>query len=142
MFLTQYNFSKYGEFVFQKEQGPIRYQPNQTADCADAPKVYCWILRKTAKEELFQVLYVGKTKYTIKGRMGQHRQGFKQTKKGYQTAKLLSDLHSQGNVIEVWAREATHKHIEINGHRSEKEISHYSIEEEFFIALLEPQLNA
>jgi hypothetical protein len=137
MFLSQYKFSKFGEFILRAENRELHYESSGAFDCLETPKVYCWISQQNSK-----VLYVGKTKSSIKGRMGQHRQGFKKTKKGQKNAKTLFALLSQGNVIEIWARDATCKPIEINGYVSEIEMNHYSIEEEFFIALLKPQMNS
>ena len=142
MFLSQYKFSKFGEFILRAENREFHYESNGAFDCLETPKVYCWISQQNSNNKKHEVLYVGKTKSSIKGRMGQHRQGFKKTKKGQKNAKTLFALLSQGNVIEIWARDATCKPIEINGYVSEIEMNHYSIEEEFFIALLNPQLNS
>ena len=88
---------------------------------------------------------MGKTKYSITGRMAQHRQGFKGkanngsisgSKKHIKLIEILEKNHS----VEIWARKAENKMLVING-IAKKQISHLSVEEEFFIAHFSPHLN-
>ena len=136
-------FEKYGSFHYETTSNKISYKPKERiVDCNQTPKVYVWLHLLDNEEE---IIYVGKTKYSITGRMAQHRQGFKGkanngsvsgSKKLIKLIEILEKNHS----IEIWARKAENKIFEIKGIDT-KEISHLSVEEEFFIECFKPDLN-
>jgi len=141
--LAEAAFEKYGSFHYDTTSNKIIYKPKENIiDCKKTPKVYVWLHLLDNEEE---IIYVGKTKYSITGRMAQHRQGFKGkanngsvsgSKKHIKLIEILEKNHS----VEIWARKAENKMLVINGIAKE-EISHLSVEEEFFIAHFSPHLN-
>jgi hypothetical protein len=141
--LEEAAFEKYGIFHYETTSNKIIYKPKEgIVDCKQTPKVYVWLHLLDNEEE---IIYVGKTKYSITGRMAQHRQGFKGkanngsvsgSKKHIKLIEILEKNHS----VEIWARKAENKLLEING-IAKKHISHLSVEEEFFIECFDPELN-
>lgn len=141
--LTEAAFEKYGSFHYDTNSNKIIYKRKEgVVDCKKTPKVYAWLHLLDNEEE---IIYVGKTKYSITGRMAQHRQGFKGkanngsvsgSKKHIKLIEILEKNHS----VEIWARKAENKMLVING-IDKKEISHISVEEEFFIECFDPELN-
>ena len=73
--LAEAAFEKYGSFYYDTSSNKIIYKPKEgKVDCKQTPKVYVWLHLLDNEEE---IIYLGKTKYSITGRMAQHRQGFK-----------------------------------------------------------------
>ena len=54
--------------------------------------------------------------------------------------KKLIEILEKNHSVEIWARKAENKMLVING-IDKKEISHLSVEEEFFIECFDPELN-
>ena len=141
--LEQAAFEKYGSFYYDTTSNKIIYKPKEgKVDCKQTPKVYVWLHLLDNEEE---IIYVGKTKYSITGRMAQHRQGFKGKAKngsvsGSKKQIKLIEILEKNHSVEIWARKAENKMLEING-IAKKQISHLSVEEEFFIECFDPDLN-
>jgi hypothetical protein len=77
--------------------------------------------------------------------MAQHRHGFKGkanngSVSGYSKFITLKEILDRNHSIEIWARKAENRTFEING-IDKKELSHLSVEEEFFIECFKPYLN-
>ena len=142
--LEQAAFEKYGSFHYDTTSNKIIYKPKEgLVDCKQTPKVYVWLHLLDNEEE--EIIYVGKTKYSITGRMAQNRQGFKGKANNGSVSGLskfikLKEILDRNHSIEIWARKAENRTFTING-IAKKEISHLSVEEEFFIAHFKPYLN-
>lgn len=136
--INSFSFIKFGEFKINPTTNKIIYQSSvDSFDCMIVPKVYLWINKL---EDRSEILYVGKTKYSIKKRMAQHRQGFKGkigngSKSGFLKYTHIYDCLKNNKFIEVWARKSELKPIVINKVDYEQ-LSQYSLEEEFFIKYL------
>jgi hypothetical protein len=141
--LKEAAFEKYGSFHYETTSNKIIYKPKEgIVDCKQTPKVYVWLHLLDNEEG---IIYVGKTKYSINGRMAQHRQGFKGkanngSVSGYSKFITLKEILDRNHSIEIWARKAENRTFEING-IDKKELSHLSVEEEFFIECFKPYLN-
>ena len=139
--LEQAAFEKYGSLHYDTTSNKISYKRKEgIVDCKQTPKVYVWLHLLDNEEE---IIYVGKTKYSITGRMAQHRQGFKGKENngsvsGYSKFITLKEILDRNHSIEIWAIKAENRTFEING-IGKKEISHLSVEEEFFIAHFNPE---
>jgi hypothetical protein len=141
--LKEAAFEKYGSFHYDTTSNKIIYKQKEgIVDCKQTPKVYVWLHLLDNEEE---IIYVGKTKYSITGRMAQHRQGFKGKANNGSVSGLskfikLKEILDRNHSIEIWARKAENRTFTING-IAKKEISHLSVEEEFFIECFDPELN-
>ena len=141
--LKEAAFEKYGSFHYETTSNKISYKPKEgIVDCKQTPKVYVWLHLLDNEEE---IIYVGKTKYSIIRRMAQHRQGFKGKENngsvsGSKKHIKLIEILEKNNSVEIWARKAENKMLEING-IAKKQISHLSVEEEFLVAHFNPYLN-
>jgi hypothetical protein len=141
--LKEAAFEKYGSFHYETTSNKISYKPKEgIVDCKQTPKVYVWLHLLDNEEE---IIYVGKTKYSITGRMAQHRQGFKGKAKngsvsGSKKQIKLIEILEKNHSVEIWARKAENRIFEIKG-IDKKEMSHLSVEEEFFIDYFKPDLN-
>jgi hypothetical protein len=141
--LKMFDFEKFGAFKFNSVLEKITFEPiHNNVETEIIPKVYVWIyFYKTCME----IIYVGKTRYTIESRMTQHRQGFKGKLKNGSTSGSkkflkLKDILSRQEHVEVWARKSEIRNLEIKGEMYHS-LSHFSVEEEFFINLYKPLLN-
>ena len=138
--LIKYNFKHYGSFEFKK--GKIKYTPLISQfDSKDIPKVYVWL----QKGDKLKVIYVGKTKNSIKKRMSEHRQGFKGKENngslsGSKKYCFLNNIFSNDESVQVWAREAEIQSFSINNINT-TQLSLFSVEEDWFIAKFKPILN-
>lgn len=140
--LKMFDFEKYGVFKFNSQLDKITFEPSDIVEIEIEPKVYVWVyFYKT----YIEIIYVGKTRYTIKSRMAQHRQGFKGKFKngsasGSKKFLKLKDILNNQEHVEVWARRSEIRNIEIKG-KLYHSLSHFSVEEEFFINFYKPCLN-
>ena len=138
--LSKYNFHKSGCFI-QTKKGILDYFPDPLfIDCLH-PKVYVWLEKGIESE----IIYVGKTQFTIQRRLHQHKQGFKGKKNngsnsGSKKHNYLLGALNNGYDVEIWTRQAEIRELIIN-YNILSEISHYSVEEEFFIKEFNPKLN-
>lgn len=138
--LAKFGFYKSGSFK-QTKQKFLEYNQDPHFIDFSLPKVYVW-LEKSNKPE---IIYVGKTQFSIKKRMGQHKQGFKGKERksscsGSKKHKYLLVALNNGSDIEIWTRQSDVKGVIFNNN-CYAAISHYSVEEEFFIQEFQPKLN-
>jgi hypothetical protein len=140
--LVTFNFKKGGSWV-KSDERLLFIHDNQSIEHQSSPKVYLWLC---FRESEIEVIYVGKTRYDLKKRMNQHRQGFKGKRYNGSTSgstkfHSLKSFINDGFEIQVWYRIAEIVPIQINAiHYTE--MSNFSVEEEFFIDHFEPKLNA
>ena len=139
--LVTYNFKKGGSWV-KSDERLLFIQDNEVVEHQSSPKVYLWLC---IRENEIEVIYVGKTRYDLKKRMNQHRQGFKGKRNngsisGSKKFQSLKSLINEGLEIQVWYRTAEIVPIQINAIEY-TEMSNFSVEEEFFIHHFEPILN-
>lgn len=140
--LLKFGFSKCGEFELTQEKIVFRSKEG-FIDKEFPPKVYAWVSIEGNSES---VIYIGKTSYSIKKRMSQHRQGFKGkinngSLSGAKKFLAIQEIIEKTGIVEVWAREPANLELNINGELIPEPISLYSVEEEFFISLFKPELN-
>jgi len=140
--LERFGFTKCGELKLAGDK--IIFSLNHEYNDQDfPPKVYAWL---ACEDERVKVIYIGKTRYSIKKRMTQHRQGFKGklnngSLSGAKKFLALKEIIDKGGSAEVWARASIMLKLSINGERTPEKQSFYSVEEEFFISLFKPILN-
>jgi hypothetical protein len=134
------NFKRMGYFKYNHIDKNVLFHEitSKNQHFTEIPKVYLWIERTSSKQ--IEIIYVGKTQYSLKKRIGQHRQGFKGRGRngslsGSKKLKYLLSSLSDMKEIEIWSRNSEIRQIVINDIIQDS-ISHYSVEEEFFIDYL------
>lgn len=130
-FLEQHAFTRVGLLTFKT--------PDELSFRIDSPTtkpgVYLWL---TPKKSGYEVQYVGKAGSGPKIRMRQHEQGINKPDAKERRERIAEYLDANSKSLEIWFRES--KCLPV-GDFSNKPISHYSTEEEAFIAELNPPLN-
>ena len=117
------------------EQAHPAFERLQGISAPKAPSVYVWLAEHGDQNDS-EVLYVGKAGKGVERRIGQHQNGFVNSKTGQKNAKFLSEVLSVNGVsVSVWARVANTQSL------FGQEVSLYSAEEEALCVKLQPTLN-
>ncbi len=105
---------------------------------------YIWInINRSSNSE--EIIYNGKTQFSIYERMKEHLRGFRGKENngsisGSKKFKHLINLINTGSEIQIWTRQAENRELMIRKKKLEK-ITHYSVEEVYFIQFFNPNLN-
>lgn len=132
--LQELDFKKTHVIQLDEQAHPV-FTRLKGLNAPKAPSVYVWLAEHCDQNDA-EVLYVGKAGKGVERRIGQHQNGFLNSKTGQKNAKFLSEVLSVNGVsVSVWARVANTQIL------FEQEVSLYSAEEEALCAKLQPTLN-
>ena len=129
-FLKKYQF----QFAGHIEVNGRRFVFRKSRNFPEEPVIYCWVLSKkavSAKGEPIAIVYVGKASFGLPKRMSQHLSGFKNSTTGIKNEKYVSSKLKSNHELQVYVRKPLSYFV------LGKSMNGCSIEEEFFIELIE-----
>ncbi len=143
--LNAFDFKKVGLLIHNKENQKMIFSSNDFIESdKNRQLVYIWLnINRSSNSE--EIIYIGKTQFSIHKRMKEHLRGFRGKENngsisGSKKFKHLINLINTGSEIQIWTRQAENRELMIRKKKLEK-ISHYSVEEEYFIQFFNPNLN-